>query len=170
LGVGSRFVAGIGASNLVCSTLMDNGHCQLYRAGSGSRPTCPRFVAGSLSPTLPTDRTGRECHSRGCGWRKNRRRVTHGLLTPLDPSLTLTRTQYPAMPGNRGNRNPFPMRYLQTHATPRKGCVSAAAKSSIWQDELTTLPKVGPPEGAQLTISLRFENGDAYDVEATDCR
>src|SRR5215218_5652720 len=34
----------------------------------------------------------------------NRRRVIHGVLTTLDPSLTLTRTQSPAIVGNRGNR------------------------------------------------------------------
>jgi hypothetical protein len=28
-------------------------------------------------------------------------------LTPLDPSLTLTRTQHPAIVGNAGNRKPF---------------------------------------------------------------
>ena len=27
--------------------------------------------------------------------------------TPIDPSLTLTRTQYPAIVGNRGNRKPL---------------------------------------------------------------
>jgi hypothetical protein len=37
---------------------------------------------------------------------KSQRRVIHGLLTPLDPSLTLTRTQYPAIVGNTGNRKP----------------------------------------------------------------
>src|SRR5215210_3554086 len=37
----------------------------------------------------------------------NRRRVIHGVLFTLDPSLTLTRTQYPAIVGNTGNRNPF---------------------------------------------------------------
>ena len=36
---------------------------------------------------------------------ESQRHVIHGLLTPLDPSLTLTRTQYPAMVGNAGNRN-----------------------------------------------------------------
>src|SRR5215204_2548960 len=34
----------------------------------------------------------------------NGRRAIHGLLTTLDPSLILTHTQYPAIPGNRGNR------------------------------------------------------------------
>jgi hypothetical protein len=29
----------------------------------------------------------------------HRRRVVHGVLTPLDPSLTLTHTQHPAMMG-----------------------------------------------------------------------
>jgi hypothetical protein len=33
----------------------------------------------------------------------NGRRVIHGLLTTLDPSLTLTRTQHPAIVGNTGN-------------------------------------------------------------------
>jgi hypothetical protein len=37
---------------------------------------------------------------------KSQRRVIHELLTPLDPSLTLTRTQYPAIVGNSGNRKP----------------------------------------------------------------
>ena len=38
---------------------------------------------------------------------KSQRRVIHGLLTPLDPSLTLTRTQYPAIVGNTENEKPF---------------------------------------------------------------
>jgi hypothetical protein len=37
----------------------------------------------------------------------NGRRAIHGLLTTLDPSLTLTRTQYPAIVGKAGNRKPF---------------------------------------------------------------
>jgi hypothetical protein len=37
---------------------------------------------------------------------KNRRRAIHVLSTPLDPTLTLTRTQYPAIVGNVGNRKP----------------------------------------------------------------
>jgi hypothetical protein len=37
----------------------------------------------------------------------NGRRAIHGLLTTLDPSLTLTRTQYPAIVGNTGYRKPF---------------------------------------------------------------
>src|SRR5215210_3983756 len=32
------------------------------------------------------------------------RRAIHGLPTPNDPSLTLTRTQHAAIPGNRGNK------------------------------------------------------------------
>src|SRR5215216_7045796 len=36
----------------------------------------------------------------------NGRRAMHGLLTTLDPSLTLTRTQYPAIVSNRGNKEP----------------------------------------------------------------
>jgi hypothetical protein len=31
--------------------------------------------------------------------KKNQRRVIHGVLTPLDPSLTLTQMQHPAMLG-----------------------------------------------------------------------
>jgi hypothetical protein len=38
---------------------------------------------------------------------KSQRRVIHGLLTPPDPSLTLTRTQYPAIVGNTENTKPF---------------------------------------------------------------
>src|SRR5215210_5232608 len=34
-------------------------------------------------------------------------RKIHKLPRPLDPSLTLTRTQYPAILGNRGNKKPF---------------------------------------------------------------
>src|SRR5215203_1416637 len=34
----------------------------------------------------------------------NGRRAIHGLLTTLDPSLTLTRTQHAAIPGNRRNK------------------------------------------------------------------
>jgi hypothetical protein len=37
----------------------------------------------------------------------NGRRAIHGLLTTLDPNLTLTRTQYPAIVSNAGNRKPF---------------------------------------------------------------
>jgi hypothetical protein len=37
----------------------------------------------------------------------NGRLVIHGLLTTLDPSLILTRTQYPAIVGKTGNRKPF---------------------------------------------------------------
>ena len=37
----------------------------------------------------------------------NGRRAIHGLLTTLDPSLTLTRTQYPAIVGNARTRKPF---------------------------------------------------------------
>jgi hypothetical protein len=36
----------------------------------------------------------------------NGRRAIHGLLTTLDPSLTLTLTQYPAIVGKAGNRKP----------------------------------------------------------------
>jgi hypothetical protein len=36
----------------------------------------------------------------------NGRRAIHGLLTTLDPSLTLIRTQYPAIVGKAGNRKP----------------------------------------------------------------
>src|SRR4051794_2348669 len=39
------------------------------------------------------------------------------LLSPLDPSLTLTRMQHPAIVSNRENRNPIPMRDLQACAT-----------------------------------------------------
>jgi hypothetical protein len=41
------------------------------------------------------------------GLRRNGRCVIHGVLTRFDPNLTLTRTQYPAIVSNRGNRNPF---------------------------------------------------------------
>jgi hypothetical protein len=41
------------------------------------------------------------------GPRRNRRCVIQSLLTILDPSLTLTRTQYPAIVGNAGNRKPL---------------------------------------------------------------
>jgi hypothetical protein len=37
----------------------------------------------------------------------NQRRVIHGVLTTLDPSLTLTRTQHSAIPSNRGNKKPL---------------------------------------------------------------
>ena len=46
----------------------------------------------SPTPFLLTYRAGRD-----------RRRVIHEFPTPLDPSLTLTRTQYPAIVGKRGN-------------------------------------------------------------------
>jgi hypothetical protein len=41
------------------------------------------------------------------GSNENQRRVIHGLLTSLDPNLTLTRTQHPAIVGNTGNTKPF---------------------------------------------------------------
>ena len=50
----------------------------------------------SPTPFLLTYRAGRD-----------RRRVIHEFPTPLDPSLTLTRTQYPAMVGKAGNRRPL---------------------------------------------------------------
>src|SRR5215218_8959729 len=37
----------------------------------------------------------------------NGRCAIHGLLTTLDPSLTLNRTQYPAIVSNRGNKEPL---------------------------------------------------------------
>jgi hypothetical protein len=37
----------------------------------------------------------------------NGRRAIHGLLTTVDPSLTLTRTQHSAIAGNRGNEKPL---------------------------------------------------------------
>jgi hypothetical protein len=37
----------------------------------------------------------------------NGRRAIRGLLTTLDPSLTLTRTQHPAIVSNRGNKEPL---------------------------------------------------------------
>ncbi len=40
------------------------------------------------------------------GPRRNRRCLIHGVLTRFDPSLTLTRTQHPAIVGNAGNRKP----------------------------------------------------------------
>ncbi len=40
------------------------------------------------------------------GLRRKQRRVIYGVLTLLDPSLTLTRMQNPAMVGNTGNRKP----------------------------------------------------------------
>jgi hypothetical protein len=39
--------------------------------------------------------------------RRNRRCVIHGVVTRFDPSLTLTRIQYSAIPGKRGNRSPL---------------------------------------------------------------
>ena len=37
----------------------------------------------------------------------NGRRAIHGLLTTVDPSLTLIRTQHSAIAGNRGNTKPL---------------------------------------------------------------
>jgi hypothetical protein len=59
-----------------------------------------------------------------------RQRAIHGVLTPLDPSLTLTRTQHRAIVGNRGNRRPLiyagyasPCKPLQRSATPDRTLV-----------------------------------------------
>jgi len=52
------------------------------------------------------------------GLRRNRRCGIHGVLIPLDPSLTLTRTQCSAIVSNRENRNPLLMRELQACAMP----------------------------------------------------
>ncbi len=41
------------------------------------------------------------------GLRRNWRSVIHGVLTRFDPSLTLTRTQCPALVSNRGNGKSF---------------------------------------------------------------
>src|ERR671910_2443214 len=41
------------------------------------------------------------------GLRRNGRCVIHGVLTRFDPNLTLTRTQYPAIVGNRENKKPL---------------------------------------------------------------
>jgi hypothetical protein len=41
------------------------------------------------------------------GLRRNRRCVIHGVLTRFDPSLTLTRMQYAAIPSKRGNKSPL---------------------------------------------------------------
>jgi hypothetical protein len=40
------------------------------------------------------------------GLRRNLRCVIHGVLTRINPSFTLTRPQYSAIPGNAGNRKP----------------------------------------------------------------
>jgi hypothetical protein len=41
------------------------------------------------------------------GLRRNRRCAVHGVLRRFDPSLTLTRTQYPAIVGKTENTKPF---------------------------------------------------------------
>ena len=41
------------------------------------------------------------------GLRGNRRRAIHDVLTRIDPNLTLTRTQCPAIVGNTANRKPY---------------------------------------------------------------
>src|ERR671910_2802005 len=41
------------------------------------------------------------------GLRRNGRRATQRVLTSIDPSLTLTRMQYRAIVGKRGNRKPL---------------------------------------------------------------
>ena len=65
-------------------------------------------VAGWFSHFAATDHRinthGKRCQIRSAEEpaMRNPRRVT-----PLDPSLTLTRTQYPAIPSNRGNEKPL---------------------------------------------------------------
>jgi len=51
---------------------------------------------------------------------KSQRRVIHGLLTPLDPSLTLTRTQCSAIVGNTENRNPVVYAGSATYCNPQQ--------------------------------------------------
>jgi hypothetical protein len=65
------------------------------------------------------------------GLRRNQRRVIYGVLILLDPSLTLTRMQYPAIVGNTGNRK---TRYLcgickplQRPETPDRALVMRSA-------------------------------------------
>jgi hypothetical protein len=48
------------------------------------------------------------------------RRAIHGLLTTLDPSLTLTRTQYPAIVGKAGNRKPVVYAGFATPCNPQQ--------------------------------------------------
>ena len=50
----------------------------------------------------------------------NGRRAIHGLLTTLDPSLTLTRTQYPAIVGKAQKRNPSKYAAFATLCTPQQ--------------------------------------------------
>ena len=74
---------------------------------------------------------------------KSRRRVIHGLLTPLDPSLTMPRTQYPAMVAIQGTENPLSRRDLQPCATHSNG------RPHTRNEQVSgSSPLVGSPESA----------------------
>src|SRR5215211_5446018 len=80
----------------------------------------------------------------------NGRRAIRGLLTTLDPSLTLTRTQYPAIVSNRGNKEPLiyagyatPCKPLQPSATTDRTLLAGAGVSG-------SSPLVGSPDSAYL--------------------
>src|SRR5215213_3312656 len=78
----------------------------------------------------------------------NGRRTMHGLLTTLDPSLTLTRTQHPAIVSNRGNKEPLIYagyaslcKPLQRPATTDRTLVAGTGVSG-------SSPLVGSPDSA----------------------
>ena len=82
------------------------------------RPLRPAFCISRLwrdaaATVLPLGYRGRSLHlvaphtdARGRDSNMNLRRVIDALLTPLDPSLTLTRAQHPAIVCKTGNRKP----------------------------------------------------------------
>ena len=79
---------------------------------TGGYGTVGRRVAPYLAPEHPgrlvvagrsAEKAGQLVVELGYGVRGK----IYGHPNPLDPSLTLTRTQYPAIVGNAGNRKPF---------------------------------------------------------------
>jgi len=58
-------------------------------------------------PGRSSHRASGEHLGRTFGLQRKRRCVIHGVLTSLDHGLTLTRTQYSAIVGNRGNKRPL---------------------------------------------------------------
>src|SRR5215204_7677491 len=52
--------------------------------------------------------------------RKNRRQAIHVLSSPVDPNLTLTQTQCPAIVGKRENKNPLRNAGYATPCNPQQ--------------------------------------------------
>ena len=75
-------------------------------------------VAGWFSHFAATDHRN-NTHGKRCQIRSAEEPAIRKPLT-LDPSLTLTRTQQSAIPGNRGNRNPFAYAGIANPCNPQQ--------------------------------------------------